>query len=87
MWTITGLTGITAVQVTVQGAATTNGRITTTDTSGLTPTSNITITGFTAADNGGTVWCIDQNDGAVQGMVTVSIGKLACTVRACWIVW
>ena len=37
--------------------------------------SNITITGFTAADNEGTVQCHEFIGGSVQGMATVSIGK------------
>jgi hypothetical protein len=73
VWTITGLSGITAVQVTGQGAVNNNARITTTDTSGVTQTSTITITGFTTADNGGTVQCVNLADSAVEGMTTVSV--------------
>ena len=74
VWTITGLSGITAVGLTGQLAATNNDRITTTDTSGVTQTSTITITGFNTSDNGGNVQCIDLNSIAVQGMATLSVG-------------
>ena len=75
MWTITGLSNITAVGISGQLADTNNARITTTDTSGITQTSTITITGFTTADNGGRVQCINLADSTVQGMATVSVGE------------
>ena len=52
-----------------------NARITTTDTSGVTQSSTITITGFTTADNGGTIRCIDQADNSNQGTASISVGE------------
>ena len=75
VWTINGLSGINVVGSTGLSAANSNARITTTDTSGITPSSTITITGFTTSDNGGTIQCIDQNDGSVQGMTSISVGE------------
>ena len=64
VWTISGLSGICVTGTTEQFAANNNSRITTTDTSGLTQSSTITITGFTTSDNGGTVafreWLVYQ---------------------------
>ena len=74
MWTITGLSNITAVWTGGQLAANNNARITTTDTGGLTQTSTITITGFTTADDGGTVQCINLFNVLVEGMATMSVG-------------
>jgi hypothetical protein len=74
-WTITGLSGITAVERRGQLAASSNARITTSDTSGITPSSTITISGFNTSDNGGNVQCINLADGAVQGMINVSVGS------------
>ena len=76
MWTITGLSGITAVGSIGLSAANNNARITTTDTSGLTQSSTITITGFTTADYGGMVQCINQADASVEGKVTILLGEL-----------
>ena len=53
----------------------TSARITTTDTSGTTPSSTITITGFTTSDNGGTIQCINLADGSVQGIASISVGE------------
>jgi hypothetical protein len=74
-WTITGLSGITVSLDSGLAANNTNARITTTDTSGVTQTSTITITGFNTSDNGGNVQCINLADGAVQGMINVSVGS------------
>ena len=73
-WTITGLSGITAVGTSGQLAANSNARIINTDT-GDPLTSTITITGFTTADNGGRVQCNELISGAVQGMTTISVGE------------
>ena len=75
VWTITGFSGITGVESSGLSVANSNARITTTDTSGLTQSSTITITGFTTADFGGTVQCINQADSSVQGMVTILFGE------------
>ena len=77
MWTISGLTGISVTrQSGIITANTSSARITTTDTMGVAPTSTITITGFTTADNGGTIQCIDLNNpGSVQGMASISVGE------------
>ena len=74
MWTISGLGRISVIGNIGLLAASSNARITTTDTSGITPSSTITITGFTMKDNGGTIQCINLADGKVQGKATISIG-------------
>ena len=58
-----------------QDAAKIYARITTTDTSGVTQSSTITITGFTTSDNGGTIQCIDLADNSAQGMASISVGE------------
>ena len=75
LWTISGLSGISVTRHTGQFAASNNARITTTDTSGLTQSSTITITGFTTADNGGAIQCINLDDISVQGMASISVGE------------
>ena len=81
-WTIIGLRGITATKSTGLLTANNNPRITTTDVRGITPSSTITITGFTAADNGGTIQCIELADNSVQGKATISIGTSMFYSRA-----
>ena len=51
-----------------------NTRITTTD-SGIPISSIITITGFTTADDGGTIQCINLAGPSVQGMAGISVGE------------
>ena len=76
-WTITGLKGIN-----ISGpfkpriAARNNPRIASNDTGGnrQVGVSVITISGFSAEDNGGTIQCINQDDGSVQAMATILIG-------------
>ena len=75
LWTTSGLSGISVSGTTGQLAANNNVRINTTDTSGTTQSSTITITGFTTADNGGTIQCINQANSSVQGMASVSVGE------------
>ena len=78
LWTISGLSGISIIRDNGLGVAN-HSRITTTDTDGATPSSTITITGFTTADNGGTIQCINLDDNNVQGMASISVGEsLAC---------
>ena len=74
LWTISGLSGISVAQISGLGVANNNPRVTT-DTISTTPTSNITITGFTTSDNGGTIQCINLDDGSVQGMASISVGE------------
>ena len=74
VWTISGLSGIRVTNVSGLSAADNNPRITATDSSGVTQSSTITIIGFTAADNGGTIQCIELSDNSVQGTATISIG-------------
>ena len=74
-WTISGLSEISITRDSGLGIAINNVRITTTDTSGITQSSTITITGFTTADNGATIQCINLNDGSVQGMASISVGE------------
>jgi hypothetical protein len=58
-----------------------NDRVTTTDTSGVTQSSIINITGFSTADNGGIIQCINLNDGLVQGTAAVSVGVPSCPMN------
>ena len=75
-WNITGLIGISLPAIpTGLSIANNNPRITTTDTSGVTPSSTIAITEFTTADNGGTIQCIYLNDGSLPGMASISVGE------------
>ena len=67
-WTIT-LDDITATEDSGKEVGKTHsGRISTSDTSGVTKSSTITITGFTTADDGGTIQCINLDDGSLQGV-------------------
>ena len=75
LWTTSGLNGISVTRDSGLVVATNSARITTNDTSGATPTSTITITGFTTADNGGTIQCINLDDDSVQGMASISVGE------------
>ena len=78
-WSITGLSGIDipgpfrARPVAVNN---TMDRIASNDTGGNSQVSVsvITISRFSAEDNGGTIRCINMEDGSVQGMATISIG-------------
>ena len=74
VWTISGLSGISVTRTSGQIAANNNPRITTTD-SGVTQSSTITITRFTTSDDGGTIQCINLEDGSVQGMANISVGE------------
>ena len=76
VWTISGLNGLNLIErVTGKGLDGNNDRITTTDIGGNTPNSTITITGFNTSDNGGTIQCINQDTGSVQGMANISLGE------------
>ena len=75
MWTISGLSEIISTRDSGLLAASTSARITTTDTSGVTPSSTITITGFTTSDSGGIIQCINLVDGSVQGVASISVGE------------
>ena len=74
-WNISGLSGISVTRDSGLSIANSNARITTTDTSGLTQSSTITITGFFTSDNGGAIQRIEQADNSAQGMSTVSVGE------------
>ena len=74
LWTIS-LNGISVTATTGLSAANYYPRITTTDASGLTQSSTITMIGFTTSDNGGTIQCVEQANNSVQGMATVSVGE------------
>ena len=75
LWTISDLSGISVTSTSGLIAANNNPRITATDTSGVTQSSTITITGFTTADNGGAIQCINLDDISVQGMASISVGE------------
>ena len=72
-WTITGLSGI-SVTNDIGLLAARFDRITTIDTNHLAQSSTITITGFNTADNGGTIQCINLDDGSTRGFAMISIG-------------
>ena len=69
---------MSGVEITTQSgvSASMDTRISTTDTRGVVPSSNITITGFNTTDNGGTIQCIDLDDInlPVDGVATISVG-------------
>ena len=73
-WTIRRLSGISVTSNSGQIAADNNARINTANSGDLL-TSTILITGHTAADNGGTIQCINLANGSVQGMATVLVGE------------
>ena len=76
-WTITGLSGISIPgPFRPRVAAQNNTRIASNDTGGDSQVgvSVITISGFSAEDNGGTIQCINMRDGSIQGMATILIG-------------
>ena len=60
LWTVTGLSGINAIEISSMKAASNNSRIATTDPSDSVQESTIIISGFTTADDGGTVQCLDR---------------------------
>ena len=77
-WNITGLRGINIPgPFRARPVAIYNPRITSNDTGGDTQVSVsvITIYGFSISDNGGTVQCINMEDGSVLGMAGISIGE------------
>ena len=70
-WTIT-LGGIAVRQDSGREIAQMHsGRISTSDPGGITKSSTITITGFSSSDNGGTIKCINLDDGSLQEMATI----------------
>ena len=74
-WTII-LDGVAATQDSGKEVANmSSSRISTSDTSGVTKSSTITITGFIMSDDGGTIQCINLDDGSPQGMANISIGE------------
>ena len=77
-WTIYGLSGISVIAHSGLSAATNNLRISTNHTIGITPSSIITINGFTTSDNGGIIQCIDLNENSVQGMIYYIIRLAGC---------
>ena len=51
------------------------GRITTNDATTTTQSSTINITWIHTADHGATVQCVNKEDGSVQGVAILSLGK------------
>ena len=80
VWSIDSTSGELAI-VTDTGLAADRAspRITTSDTSGNVNTSRITINGFSEADNGTVISCIDRDDSSVQGTVLLSISESSNT--------
>ena len=78
LWTISGLSGINLTResgLLVANTWSSGPRVITTDASGVTQSSTITIAGFTTADNGGTIQCINLDDLSIQGMASISVGE------------
>ena len=76
LWNITGLSGIDTTELlSARIAALGNPRISSGDIGDFNEfgDSDITISGFSAADNGGTVQCINKKDNSVQGTATILI--------------
>ena len=78
VWTISDLSGISVVSNNGQSAANNSPRITTTDTSGVTQSSTIIITGFNTADNGGTIQCNNLDDNSVTEYQFTVIPNNSC---------
>ena len=55
----------------------TNPRITSTDNghNSQTSESDITISGFSRSDNGGTIQCMNAENNNVRGMASISVGE------------
>ena len=81
-WTTSGLSGISRGPFRARPAAIDNPRITSSDTGGDTQVgvSDITISGFSRSDNGGTIKCINAEDGNVRGMASISVGEWLCEI-------
>ena len=73
VWTVTGLSGIIAMRTSGVKAASSNNRITTTDPSENIQVSTIIISGFTTADEGGTVQCIESTFSLFLGSSVATI--------------
>ena len=79
-WNITGLSGINVPgPFNARNAAFANSRIMSNDTGESTQVtlSFITISGFSTADNAGIIQCVNLDDGSVQEMATISVGRWA----------
>ena len=80
-WTITGLSGINIPGLFLaRNAAMSNSRITSPDTGDdiQIDVSDITISGFSISDNGGTIQCVNRNyiySNNTLGMATISVGE------------
>ena len=78
-WTTRGLRGISRGPFLARNAAYENPRITSPDDGGTQyDVSRITISGFSKSDNGGTIQCINANNGNVRGMASISVGEWLC---------
>ena len=77
VWTTSGLSGIGPGPFRARPAAIDNPRITSTDTGDGTQesVSDITISGFSKSDNGGTIQCINAESKNVQEMASISVGE------------
>ena len=76
-WTMSGLSGISRGPFLARIEAYRNPRITTNDAGDdvQTSESGITISGFSRADNGGIIQCINADDNSTRGMATISVGE------------
>ena len=82
-WTTSGLSGISQKPFRARVEAGRNPRITSTDDGGdaQVGVSNITISGFSRSDNGGTIQCINARNSNVRGMARISVGEWLCEIR------
>ena len=82
-WNIAGLSGINIPgPFLARNAAMRNSRITSTDTGSEVQVgvSVITISGFSASDNGGIIQCVNMNNNKTKGVATISVGECVCWV-------
>ena len=81
-WTTSGLSGVSEGPFLARNEAMTNSRIKSPDTGQTLQTgvSRITISGFSKSDNGGTIQCINKDDGSVWGMASISVGEWLCEI-------
>ena len=74
-WTLRGLPGRNAEKNTGVNLASYYSNLTTADTNSYTYPTSINITGFSMADNGGVVECVDQNSDRVEAIATIVVGE------------
>ena len=81
-WTTSGLRGISRGPFRARNEAEGNPRIESTDTGETSQgdMSDITISGFSRSDNGGTIQCVVANSSNVRGIASISVGEWSCKI-------